>query len=456
VTRPAAPANVRARRSGHTVALAWNAVPGADTYRIYIASSGAGPFTVAGTWPTPAFTVGNLDPGTRYYVRVSASNTAGWSPVSTTLVVAPLARPAAPSNVRARRSDTTVALAWNAVPGAQTYNVYVASSGAGPFTVAGTWPTPGFTVGNLDEDTRYYFRVSAGNAAGWSPVSSTLVVPAPAPPAAPANLRARRWADNISLAWDAVSGTSSYLIFMATSATGPYTRLNAWPRAAYTVGGVSQTTRYYFRVFAVNAEGWSPMGTTLVVPAVPTDPTAIPARNPGAMPVGVIGDSVLAALNDLGPSWGNLSGQYDVVANTRICRRLVDVTCDGRGDPSALSILGGGTIRGDVLIISVNSEWAPAFGSAVDQIMAQARALGFRRVVWLTSGRPGSNSAQVNAILRQKAETNSSMQIADWVAYSAGHPEWFWADGVHLRSTAGKLAMANFLAAQVAAAASTL
>ena len=248
--------------------------------------------------------------------------------------------------------------------------------------------THAFTIGNLDEDTRYYVRVSAGNAAGWSPVSTTLVVPAPAPPAAPANLRARRWADNISLAWDAVPGTSSYLIFMATSATGPYTRLNAWPRASYTAGGVSQTTRYYFRVFAVNAEGWSPMSTTLVVPAVPTDPNAIPARNPGAMPVGLIGDSVLAALNDLGPSWGNLSAQYDVVANTRICRRLVDVTCDGRGDPSALSILSGGTIRGDVLIISVNSEWAPAFGSAVDQTMAQAQALGFRRVVWLTSGRP--------------------------------------------------------------------
>jgi hypothetical protein len=48
------------------------------------------------------------------------------------------------------------------------------------------------------------------------------------------------------------------------------------------------------------------------------------------------------------------------------------------------------------------------------------------------------------------------MQIADWLTYSAGHPEWFWPDGIHLRTAAGKLAMANFLAAQVSAAASTL
>src|SRR5690606_32994407 len=109
--------------------------------------------------------------------------------------------------------------------------------------------------------------------------------------------------------------------------------------------------------------------------------------------------------------------QYDVVADTRICRRLIDVTCDGRGDPSALSVLRTGTMRGDVLIVGVtNSEWAPAFGSAVDQMMAEARALGFQRVVWVTTNRPGTNSAQVNTILRQKAAADSAMRIADWAS----------------------------------------
>jgi len=357
--------------------------------------------------------------------------------------------PAAPANVRGRRAVDSVSLAWDAVPGALTYKVYVASSGAGPFTVAGTRSSAAFTVGNLDVGTRYYFRVSASNLAGWSPVSTTLVMPALARPAAPSNLRFRRWADNISLVWDAVPATSSYVIFMATSPGGPYTKLNVWPRPSYTAGGVNPTTRYYFRVFATNAAGWSPMSTTLVVPAVAIDPTAVPARNPGANPVGLIGDSVLAGLNDLGPSWGNLSSQNDVIANTRVCRRLIDLTCDGRGDPSALTILRSGTIRGDVLIVGMNSEWAPAFGSAVDQIMAQARALGFQRVIWMTSARSGSNAAQVNAILRDKAANDSGIQIADWAAYSSGHPEWFWADGIHLRTTAGKLALANFLAAQI-------
>ena len=182
---PRAPANLRGRRTGDAVALAWNAVPGATTYLVYVASSGAGPFTVAGTRSTPAFTVGNLDVGTRYYFRVFAGNAAGWSPMSATLVVPAVVRPAAPPNLRGRRTGDTVALAWDAVPGAQTYKVYVASSGAGPFTVAGTRSTPAFTVGNLDAGTRYYFRVSAGNAAGWSPTSATLVMGALPPPLPP-------------------------------------------------------------------------------------------------------------------------------------------------------------------------------------------------------------------------------------------------------------------------------
>ena len=110
-----------------------------------------------------------------------------------------------------------------------------------------------------------------------------------------------------------------------------------------------------------------------------------------------------------------------------------------------------------MLIVGVtNSEWAPLFGSAVDQVMAEARALGFQRVIWLTTGRPGTNAAQVNSILRAKASTNPAMRIADWVSYSAGHPEWFWPDGIHLKTTEGKLAMANMLASAVSAAAASL
>jgi hypothetical protein len=447
---PTAPTNLRAYRSGSSVALAWNPVAGAENYIVYVASSAIGPYTIAGTRSTPGYTVSNLEARARYYFRVFAGNGAGWSSVSPTLVVPGLVPPAAPVDLRAYRSGASVALAWDPVPGAENYIVYVASSAIGPYTIAGTRSTPGYTVSNLDIRTRYYFRVFAGNGAGWSPASTTLGVSQY--PDAPENLRARRWADNISLAWDAVPGASRYVIYMATSSAGPYTKLSVWPRASYTAGGVRPTSRYYFRVYAGNVAGWSPP-TQLVVQPVVTDPNAVPARNPGAPPVGLLGDSVLAGLNDLGPNWGNLSAQNDVVANTRICRRLIDVTCDGRGDPSALAILQGGTIRGDVLIIGVtNSEWATVFGSAVDQTMAQARALGFQRVIWMTTNRPGSNSAQVNTILRQRAASNPSMQIADWASYSAGHPEWFWADGVHLRTTAGKLALANFLAAHVATA----
>ena len=198
-------------------ALAWNAVPGAETYKVYIATSGAGPFTVAGTWPSAR--VHRRQPRRRHPLLRSCLRQQRRGlvanehhPCRGTDVL----RPAAPANLRARRSDTTISLAWNAVPGAETYKVYVATSGAGPFTVAGTWPSAAFTIGNLDAGTRYYVRVSASNAAGWSPTSTTLVVPL-RPPAAPVNLRARRWRTTSRWRGTPRPGASKYVIFVATS-----------------------------------------------------------------------------------------------------------------------------------------------------------------------------------------------------------------------------------------------
>ena len=176
VALPAAPANLRARRSGTTVSLAWKPCPAPKRTR-YISPRRVpvrSPSLARG--PQPAFTIGNLDaaPATTSCLRRERR----WLVANEHhLVVAPMPRPAArPTSAPAGRHHR-LRSPGTPCPAPTTYKVYVATSGAGPFTVAGTWSSPAFTVGNLDVGTRYYVRVSAGNAAGWSPTSTTLVVP---------------------------------------------------------------------------------------------------------------------------------------------------------------------------------------------------------------------------------------------------------------------------------------
>jgi lysophospholipase L1-like esterase len=71
---------------------------------------------------------------------------------------------------------------------------------------------------------------------------------------------------------------------------------------------------------------------------------------------------------------------------------------------------------------------------------------GVRRVVLVTTREPRSWQDLTNDRLRSAAEGRSNVVVADWFAMSAGHPEFFVEDGVHL-SVAGADAYAMSLAA---------
>ena len=150
---------------------------------------------VAGTRSTPALV--GADVGTRYYVRASASNAAGWSPTSTTLVVPGVLRPAAPANLRAPAAPTTL-LRSPGTPSPACSPTRCTSPHVGRrsgFTVAGTRSTPAVNGRQPGRRHRYYVRLRqqcrrlvAGRRV---PRLSCRSVP---PPAAPG---ACRWADNI-------------------------------------------------------------------------------------------------------------------------------------------------------------------------------------------------------------------------------------------------------------------
>ena len=57
-----------------------------------------------------------------------------------------------------------------------------------------------------------------------------------------------------------------------------------------------------------------------------------------------------------------------------------------------------------------------------------------RRVVLVTIRVPRRWQDPVNSLLRSVAASHPNVVIADWYAASAGHPEYFVRDGVHLTS----------------------
>ena len=201
--------------------------------------------------------------------------------------------PAAPTGVTATPGDTQVTLAWTAVSGATSYNIYYGTSAgvtpAGVTTAAaGTLlsdVTSPAVVPDLTNDTTYYFIVTAVNAGGESdPSAEVSAVPSATPaPAAPTGLSAAPGDTQVTLAWTSVSGATSYNVYYGTSsgvttATGT---LLSGVTSPYDVTGLTNDTTYYFIVTAVNANGESTASpevsaTPAVVPA-PAAPTGVTA-----------------------------------------------------------------------------------------------------------------------------------------------------------------------------------
>ncbi len=259
-----------------------------------------------------SFTVTGLTNGTRSFFRVFAHNAAGTSTSSNVANAVPRAVPSAPrsltvalvsvraaaavlvaplSNNGAAVTDYTIQRSPNGTSGWVTIN-----DGVGTATV--------FTVIGLTNGTRYYFRVFARNAAGLGPASNvTSSVPRSDPHG---TALAHRGADQslrpapavvagARLQWRPRRDRLRDPAFAERNVRLGDAQRRVRTTTTYTVTGLANGTRYYFRVFARNAAGQS-LGSnvaTAIPRTVPSAPLCVAGR--ADRRVGRVGGVVAAA-----------------------------------------------------------------------------------------------------------------------------------------------------------------
>jgi hypothetical protein len=188
----------------------------------------------------------------------------------------------------ATAGNGTVKLTWKAPAsnGGATVSKYAVQSYIGGKWTNVAFPTGlGYTVTNLANGTQYSFRIRAYNAAGWSPISTTVNgVPHAVVPTAPPDMTMTIGNGSVTVMWlppvhNGGATVDKYRIQQATTKAGPWTIIGEPTALNHVAKGLTNGTRYYFQVAAHNAAGWGPYSTVfsqvpLTAPSAPYKPQA--------------------------------------------------------------------------------------------------------------------------------------------------------------------------------------
>ncbi|MDR0706714.1 MAG: fibronectin type III domain-containing protein [Treponema sp.] len=255
------PSGVSATAAGSTgVAVSWNRVSSADSYRIYRSASVDGSYSQIDSVndsSSTSYTDTGLSPDTTYYYKVSAYNNGGGSSnnalegaqssyASVTTGISP------PSNVMATAVDSSgITVSWDSVSGASGYTVYRSAQYNGTYeeiaSISDSSVTS-YTNTELPPYTLYYYKVSASNGNGEGSLSSfygaiTGVV-------APSNVSATATSStSITVSWDAPSGASLYMVYRSPSSPA-WNLGKATPDTFLTDNDASPGVTYCYKVSA--------------------------------------------------------------------------------------------------------------------------------------------------------------------------------------------------------------
>ncbi|GEM_PF-465325 len=248
----------------------WNRPPGATQFQMDLSLS-SGFETLVSSDSTISDTnavASGLALGTTYFWRVRGQNGAGWGSYSSTQEFATWNVPSPIPGLSPADSSEDVAIPvqfiWQHSLLATTYHLEISTTqGFGTVVVSdSTIADTMSSVPSLQVNMDYFWRVRAGNGAGWSSVSAVMMVrtwnaPGQVQLYSPLD-ETRGTQDNPLLVWNTVENAVQFQIQVSTNpsfATLVFSDSLITDTSA-TINGLDTMTTYFWRVRGRNNAGW--------------------------------------------------------------------------------------------------------------------------------------------------------------------------------------------------------
>jgi len=252
------PDTPRIRIAGSAVtgktSLSWNAVSGADFYRIYRSTSHSGKYTYQKSTTSCTYTDTTATIGQNYYYKILAVNEdSGKTSEYSNIVnrVRDLRKPTVSLSVRTATGKPVVK--WESVKGAEKYRIYRSANKTSGYTqIASVTSGTSYIDTTAKAGVNYYYKLKAihSNSAADSvfsePVNRVCDLAKP-------DVTIRLKDGDPRLTWEKSSGAEKYYVYRATSKNGEYTHV----KTTVTASSFTDTTAkagktYYYKVMAIH------------------------------------------------------------------------------------------------------------------------------------------------------------------------------------------------------------
>lgn len=256
ITYPDPPAVSSTAVSGNSITLNWDAVTGADVYRVYYNT--ANDFNTAehsaGLQDT-VYTIEDLEYNKIYYIWIASVNTSGGQALKSPKIISTEPDPFAPVQNTSIGARNKITVSWEAVSGATGYNIYYSTSDdiSEATEITGIANTT-YVIEDLLSGTIYYTWVKAVGADEVSDASNMKsVITYPDVPSLDTPVVS---GNSITLSWNEVTGADYYRIYYSlTNDVNEATVISNIQATEYTLEDLEYGIDYYFWISSRNSSG---------------------------------------------------------------------------------------------------------------------------------------------------------------------------------------------------------
>ena len=166
--------------------------------------------------------------------------------------------PGKTSSLNASQSTTSIKATWKSVAGASGYIVTLYNSSGKVVKTVGTTKTT-YTFSKLSAGTVYKVKVTAYKTIDSKKTNSKsyALLTTATKPGTP-TLKVTAGSKKAMLSWNKQTGATGYVVYMATSKNGKYTKITTLKgntKVSYTKTGLTKGKTYYFKVAAYETVG---------------------------------------------------------------------------------------------------------------------------------------------------------------------------------------------------------